>query len=141
MRLLVRLVLAFTITGCAAIAGAHHSWQADYDTRATIRVSGMVSEFLRMRPHSALSIEVVLADGQVQQWTVEYDRGLRDAEGNEFRADYFEPGEVITVTGQPHREESVNRIRMRSVVRDSDGKEFWGARGRRERNGPRRQAD
>lgn len=133
----VGLILTTTLYCAAPAVVAHHSWSADYDTRQTITVAGTVTEFLRRRPHSALTMLVEQEDGEMVQWTVEYGRGFQDSMGNEYDADYFEPGEAITVTGQPHRDESANHVRLRSVVRDSDGAEFESGR-RRNRNGRRR---
>ena len=130
------LVLTATLLGTTPGVLAHHSWSADYDTRQTITVAGTVTEFVRRRPHSAFTMSVQQDNGEVAQWTVEYGRGFRDSAGTEYDADYFEPGEAITVTGQPHRDESANHVRLRSVVRDSDGASFETSRGRR--NGRRR---
>lgn len=135
MTLRVVLPLAGLLAGAVTTVQAHHSWSVDYDTSSTISVVGTVTEFVRWRPHSALTMAVEQSDGTVEQWTVEYGRGFQDAQGNQYEADYFQPGEALTVVGQPHRDESANHVRLRSVTRDSDGMEFESNRGRRDRGG------
>ena len=116
---------------------AHHSWSVDYDTRQTIVVAGAVSEYLGRRPHSAMTIDVETVDGGKEQWTVEWSRGFRDSDGREYGPELMVPGEAITVTGQPHRTDAT-LVRMRSVVRNSDGESFETGRprdGRRDGRG------
>ena len=105
----------------------------DYDTSQRVTVAGTVTEFLRRRPHPAFVMEVEQTDGEVVQWTVEFSGGFRDSSGNTYDAAYFEPGEALTVTGQPHRDADRNFVRLRSVIRDSDGERFERNRDRNRR--------
>ena len=134
----ISLVLAGALAAVAVTAQAHHSWSVEYNTNDSIVVSGTVAEFLHRRPHSALTIDVQQPEGETVQWTVEWGGGFRDSEGNDYDPAFFEPGEAITVTGQPHRDEASRFVRMRTVLREADGKTFESSRrGRRGRNGRR----
>ena len=131
------IVLVSTVASLATGVQAHHSWSVDYDTRQTIIVEGVVSEYLGRRPHSAMTIDVETVDGGNEQWTVEWSRGFRDSDGREYGPELMVPGEAITVTGQPHRTDTTF-VRMRSVVRNSDGESFETGRprdGRRDGRG------
>ena len=129
----IALVLAGALAGIAATAQAHHSWSVDYDTDQSITVAGTVTEFLGRRPHPAFAMDVEQPDGEIARWTVEYNGGFRDSAGNTYDEDYFEPGEALTVMGQPHRDADRNFVRLRSVTRDSDGEQFERNRDRNRR--------
>ena len=105
-------------------AYAHHSWSVDYEPRRSIVVEGVVTEYLGRRPHPAMTLEVRGPDGTVAQWTAEWNGNFMDASGQTYRPDLFGPGEAIIITGQPHRNNDRNFVRIRSVVREADGVRF-----------------
>lgn len=107
-----------------APASAHHSWSVDYDTRSSIVVEGVVSEYLGRRPHPSMTFEVHADDGAVEQWTAEWNGSFMDESGQFHDPDMFAPGEAITITGQPHRSDDKRFVRIRSVVREADGARF-----------------
>ncbi len=117
----ISIVLAGAVAGFAVSAQAHHSWSVDYDTDQSIVVEGVVTEFLGLNPHSALLMDVENPDGETEEWTVEYGRGFRDAAGQEYEPQELKPGDILTVTGQPHRKADTHHVRLRSVVRGQDG--------------------
>lgn len=129
------LLSAAALPLLAATASAHHSWSAEYDTRSSIVVAGVVSEYLGRRPHPSMTFEVQGEDGSVEQWTAEWNGNFVDGSGESYDSDLFGPGEAITITGQPHRNEDRLFVRLRSVVRDADGVQFESRRGGRDRNG------
>ena len=131
----VTLVSAAALSLLAATTSAHHSWSVDYDTRSSIVVSGVVSEFLGRRPHPAMAFEVQGADGAVEQWTAEWNGSFVDPAGESYDPELFGPGEAITITGQPHRDDDRLFVRIRSVVRDADGVEFEARRRNNNRGG------
>ena len=108
----------------ASRADAHHSWSVDYDTRRSIVVGGVVTEYLGRRPHPSITLEVRGPDGTVSQWIAEWNGNFMDATGQSYRPDLFGPGEAIIITGQPHRNNDRNFVRIRSVVREADGVRF-----------------
>ena len=129
------LLSAAALPLLAATASAHHSWSAEYDTRSSIVVAGVVSGYLGRRPHPSMTFEVQGEDGSVEQWTAEWNGNFVDGSGESYDSDLFGPGEAITITGQPHRNEDRLFVRLRSVVRDADGVQFESRRGGRDRNG------
>ena len=123
MRIITRLSAA-ALPLLPALAMAHHSWSVDYDTRSSIVVAGVVSEYLGRRPHPSMTFEVQGTDGAVEQWTAEWNGSFVDESGESYSPDLFGPGEAITITGQPHRDEDKLFVRIRSVEREADGVQF-----------------
>ena len=121
---LITILLAATLPMMAVTASAHHSWSAEYDTRSSIVVAGVVSEYLGRRPHPSMTFEVQGEDGTIEQWTAEWNGSFMDESGEFHGPDMFGAGEAITITGQPHRNEDRLFVRIRSVVRDADGAVF-----------------
>lgn len=132
---MITLLSAAALPFLAVAASAHHSWSAEYDTRSSIVVAGVVSEYLGRRPHPSMTFEVQGEDGTVEQWTAEWNGNFVDGSGESYDPDLFGPGEAVTVTGQRHRNEDRLFVRLRTVVRDADGVEFESRRGGRDRNG------
>lgn len=95
----VALILAGAGLMLAAIpAAAHHSFAAEYDANKLVTVSGTITKFDMISPHSWVYIEVKGADGKVVNWSFEtaspvslFRRG--------FRKDMLKPGTVVTMTG------------------------------------------
>ena len=131
----VTLLSAAALSLSAATAFAHHSWSVDYDTRSSIVVSGVVSEYLGRRPHPSMTFEVQVEDGTVEQWTAEWNGSFVDESGESYDPDLFGTGEAITITGQPHRSEDRLFVRIRSVVREADGVHFESRRRGNRRGG------
>ena len=118
-----RTILAVIVFGsCLAIAPAHahHSWSGIYDTRKSITVEGVVTEFLLRRPHLALLIDVRNDAGETEQWTVEWG-SLRRLQQAGYDGNVFQPGDRVVVTGQPAWTPGRKSVRMRSLSRPADG--------------------
>lgn len=118
-----RTMLAVIVFGsCLAFstAHAHHSWSGIYDTRKSITVEGVVTEFLLRRPHLALLIDVRNDSGETEQWTVEWG-SLRRLQEAGYDGNVFEPGDRVVVTGQPAWTPGRKSVRMRSLSRPADG--------------------
>lgn len=103
-----------------APAHAHHSWSGIYDTRKSITVEGVVTEFLLRRPHLALLIDVRNDAGETEQWTVEWG-SLRRLQQAGYDGNVFQPGDRVVVTGQPAWTPGRKSVRMRSLSRPADG--------------------
>ena len=79
---------------------AHHNTSARYDEAHPITLTGTVIRFRMISPHSQLEFEVKDENGNAVKWTVEagppsgmYRRG--------WRTDDLQPGDRVTVTGEP----------------------------------------
>ena len=116
--ILTTITLASWLT--FAPAHAHHSWSGIYDTRKSITVEGVVTEFLLRRPHLALLIDVRNDAGETEQWTVEWG-SLRRLQAAGYDENVFKPGDRVVVTGQPAWTPGRKSVRMRSLSRPADG--------------------
>jgi hypothetical protein len=76
---------------------AHHG-QANYNTKESVTVSGMVTEFQFVNPHSLVFLESKDDKGQVQKW-----QGELTSPNHLVRAGWnkvsLKPGDQITITG------------------------------------------
>ena len=69
VRLLV-ISLAGLIVG-GAPSSAHHSFSAEFDENAPIKLVGTVTKFDLVNPHVWVYIDVKGADGKVVNWAIE----------------------------------------------------------------------
>ena len=60
-----------TLLILASPALAHHSVVAFYDVNRTTEIEGIVTEVFWRNPHTGFTIEVVNADGEVEEWVTE----------------------------------------------------------------------
>ena len=97
-RRLVWLVLALT----AVPAAAHHANSA-YDRAATARISGTVTRWQFINPHSGLWLDVEDADGNVVEWSAEFQGTLDLYRHFQFNKDTFAAGDRIAIVGYPAR--------------------------------------
>lgn len=78
MRIFERLLSGGSIAGAAIFAGclfslpvlAHHS-AAAYDRTNFITISGEVTEYIWVNPHTWVYLRVMGEDGEVQEWALE----------------------------------------------------------------------
>ncbi len=111
-------------------AHAHHSWAGIYDTRKSLTIEGVVTEFLFVNPHLALKMAVRNDAGELEEWTVEWGSRRRMLEDGHDE-NVFRPGDEIAVTGQPAWTPGRKSVRMRSLTRKTDGLTMSGRRDRR----------
>ena len=99
---------------------AHHANTA-YDRTRSISVSGIVAKWQFINPHSGIWIEVVSEQGTVEEWSGEFQGTLDLYRHFSWNKDTFVPGDEITLTGYPARNDT-NTMGVRLVV-FADGKE------------------
>ena len=84
----------------AARGSAHHAFSPVYDSKRSVTVAGVVTEFRFVNPHAMLSLDVKDDTGKAAKWTVEFAGQLNLSEIGWTR-ESLKPGEQITVTGNP----------------------------------------
>jgi hypothetical protein len=103
---------------------AHHSFAATYFVDQVVTVKGTVTEFLFRNPHSFLKVQAPDDKGETQIWAVEWAGGAQLAQANVAK-DTLKPGDQVVVSGNPGRNASEHRIRLKSITR-TDGFKWEG---------------
>jgi hypothetical protein len=99
----------------SAVASAHHSFAAFFDSTKTVSVSGVVTEFRFTNPHGLITIEVTDAGGRKTVWRAETNSpSVLKRRG--WTAASLRAGEVVTIEGWPGRD-GTQYLRMSRVIR------------------------
>ena len=97
-RKLMILVAGAALLLTAFPASAHHSFAAEYDINKPCKLTGTVTKFDVVNPHSWIYIDVRKPDGTVENWAVEAGPpGTLIRAG--FTRDSLAAGTVIKVNG------------------------------------------
>ena len=70
----MRILLAMGVAAgllAGAVAGAHHSFAAEYDANDPVNLRGKITEVKLINPHSWIYIDVRQPDGSVVNWGIE----------------------------------------------------------------------
>jgi hypothetical protein len=101
----VILAIAGILLTASGALHAHHNSAPLYDGENPITLTGAVTEFRLINPHTRIRFDVKDEQGNVVNWEVEwgppsnlYRRG--------WRTDSLKPGDQITVTGAPAKDGS-----------------------------------
>jgi uncharacterized protein DUF6152 len=104
---------------CTRHAQAHHSFAGTYSSE-TVTLKGTVVEFLFRNPHSAILLEIPGEKNKAITWAAEWGTaGQLSRQGIE--KDTLQPGDRITITGNPSRNAADHRLRIGRITRASDG--------------------
>jgi hypothetical protein len=125
--MVVRLKKLIPVVGFVAVYGvahAHHSFTATYFEDQSMTIEGTVLQFQFRNPHSFLHVSAPDENGEMQRWAVEWG-GSAQLSNQGLAGSTLRPGDLVQVTGNPGRDASDHRIRMRYLLRPSDGFD-WG---------------
>ena len=117
----VLLVAAALLSGVTGYA--HHSFAATYITEKEVKIEGDMVQFMFRNPHSFVHLMAPDDKGQVQRWAVEWAAA---GQLNGIARDTLKPGDHVIITGNPGRNGEDHRLRMRSILRPSDGWKWSG---------------
>jgi len=109
----------------ATPAHAHHSFAATYFEDKVQKVEGNLVQFLYRNPHSFVHLEGPDENGVAQRWAVEWAAGLQLNQQGVMR-DTLHVGDHVIIEGNPGRNAQDHRLRMRSMLRPSDGWKWSG---------------
>lgn len=119
--LLIAGILVFGVT-----PDAHHSFVATYHEDQTVKIEGTLVQFMFRNPHSFVHVEAPDENQVIHRWTVERGGAGQLGRQGVTRAT-LKVADHVVVTGNPGRTAADHRLRMKSLLRKSDG--FgWGGR-------------
>jgi Family of unknown function (DUF6152) len=106
MRKLSLAVLLTTLT-LSAVAEAHHSFAAEFDSAKPLKVSGVVTKVEWRNPHTYFYVDVEpVGAGKVQNWAMEL--GSPNALSRRgWTRDSLKVGDVVNVEGAKARDGSL----------------------------------
>ena len=96
-----KIVVAVTAIACCLIQmplRAHHSFAAEFDETKPIRLTGTVTKWQLINPHSWIYLDVKGSDGKVTNWMVE-GGSPNSLFRMGFSKDSLPPGTQIVVEG------------------------------------------
>lgn len=98
MRLLTLGAIAVSTLAGAAPLSAHHSFAAEYDSKAPLTLTGVVTRVEWTNPHTYVYLDVKGEDGTTVNWAFEgYPPNTLKRTG--FTRDAVKTGSTITITG------------------------------------------
>jgi hypothetical protein len=121
-------IFILLFTGVFAVAVplvAHHSFAATYVEEKTETIEGDLVQFVFRNPHSFVHVEVANPAGEKIRYAVEWASGS-SLNGQGITRETLKFGDHVVVTGQPGRNDEDHRMRMRSIMRQSDGWKWAG---------------
>jgi hypothetical protein len=108
-------------------ADAHHSFTATYNEDQEVRIEGTLVAFHFRNPHASVDLVAEDEDGNRVRWGIEWG-GAGQLSGQGVTRESLKAGDHVVITGNPARDPNAHRLRMRSLLRPSDG--FgWGFQG------------
>lgn len=107
----------------AEAAISHHSFSAEFDVGKPVTLAGTVKEFEWTNPHAWLHLEVTDAQGNVQEWAVEF-LGVNSLVRTGLSPKNVKAGDKLTVTGFGARN-GTNTANGSSVTRTDTGETLY----------------
>jgi hypothetical protein len=114
MRNVATFLAALAILAAASAVSAHHSFAAEYDSKAPLTVTGVVTKIEWTNPHAYVYVDVKDDGGKVTNWAFEgYPPNTLKRTG--FTRDLVKAGSTITITGW-HARDSSSRAAGREIT-------------------------
>jgi hypothetical protein len=115
------LGLTFFLLSVSSPVLAHHGFAVEFDQKAPLTITGVVTKMEFMNPHIYFYMDVKGKDGKVVNWAFEggppnviYRQG--------WRKDTLKPGDVVTVKG--FRARDGGHLAAATTIKLPDGREI-----------------
>ena len=108
-------VFAFLALAIFSTSNAHHAVSA-YDRDRTVSISGTVTRWQFINPHSGIWLEVEQDDGSLVEWAGEFQSVQDLYRFFGWNKDTFQPGDEVTIVGNPDRREGHFSMWVSEVV-------------------------
>jgi len=117
MKLLIQFAVA--LGAFAPLCMAHHSFQAEFDSRNIVTIKGTVTKFEWMNPHAYFYVDVPGTTGGPVNWAIE-GRNLSIMSRMGWTKNTLKVGEPVTLTLYRHKDPAKNVGFVRAITK-SDG--------------------
>ena len=107
MRSINRLACAIALTLTAATAYAHHSFDAEYDSKKPITLTGYVTKLDWLNPHAFVYLDVRDESGAVKNYKVEMGPPYALTRGG-WKRDTLKIGDKITINNAAQAKDGSN---------------------------------
>ncbi len=120
---LFRLLLAgLTLGLLGQFAFAHHSTNGIYDENTEIELTGKVKAWKFINPHPSLILEVIGADGKIQEWDISYGgSAVTHLMRRGYTAETFKTGDELVFKGNPAKVTGAYGLLVRANPKRPDG--------------------
>ena len=108
----------------ATPAAAHHGI-GTFDTRQEVTITGVVTNVDFVNPHAYLYLDATGADGKVAAWRCEM-RSATTLRRSGWSPEMFEPGEAVTITGAPDRNDPSSCYLSTVIFADGSSADRYG---------------
>ena len=95
----VALAVACGVLLLGAAAGAHHSFDAEYDSKKPITITGFVTKVDWVNPHAFVYLDAKDDSGAVKSFKVEMGPPYALVRGGGWKRDMLKIGDKVTVEG------------------------------------------
>ena len=82
---------------------AHHGTSIVYDLTESVTISGTVTDFRFVNPHTLIYVEVAGEDGEVVEWLGGMSSHTSLTRNEGWTRDTLKPGDEVSITGAPAR--------------------------------------
>ena len=111
----IKISLAMLMLVSSNLSVAHHANSA-YDRTATISVTGTVTRWQFINPHCGIWLNVDQDDGTTVEWAGEFQSVQDLYRFFGWNKDTFQPGDEVTIIGNPDRREGHASMWVSEVV-------------------------
>jgi len=108
-------IVSSLLLSMAVTAHAHHANSA-YDRTKTISVTGTVTQWQFINPHVGIWLDVTDEDGNVHNWSGEFQSVQDLYRLFSWNQETFKPGDRVTIIGNPDRRPGVRSMWTEAVV-------------------------
>ncbi len=103
---LIAVLTGVAIAGLSLPSSGHHGSNVVYDLAQSITLTGPVTEFQFVNPHTQILFEVTGEDGSIVIWLAGLSSSLGLGQNEGWTRETIKPGDEITITGSPARNDA-----------------------------------
>jgi DNA/RNA endonuclease YhcR with UshA esterase domain len=103
---LIATLAGLTLSALSLPTLSHHGSNIVYDLSQSITVTGTVTEFQFVNPHTQILFEIAAEDGTVVTWLGGLSSSINLRQNEGWETDLLKPGDEISITGAPGRNDA-----------------------------------